>query len=345
MKQKTQKPHKKIKILILAGGGIGDILMTTPMFRAIKEYYPRSYLAVGVLGNLNQQLLAFNGNIDGIFAVDDKKFKGITGIMRLVFFLRKSKYDYCFHNHIGVGRKSFLIPFLSGIKNRIGFNRENLVKKKGYRLLVKLLTHPVFYVYGDKRRTEKNLELLKVIGIEHRDYSYDLGIPPGEKRSNTAGIVGIHPGSDRNGIIKRWDIKKFNLLAHQIVSKYGYRIRFYIGPQERELHDAVDDCESFEIAEEKDIAGLIKNMAECRFFISNDSGLAHLASALEIPTVVIYGPTIKEEYILPAKNAAVEIENLQCRPCFYSKRTCQTGKACINGIKVKDVFEAFERLM
>jgi heptosyltransferase-2 len=207
------------------------------------------------------------------------------------------------------------------------------------------LTHPVFYVYGDKRRTEKNLELLKVIGIEHHDYSYDLGIPRREKPINTGVIVGIHPGSDRNGIIKRWDIKKFNLLAHQIVSQYGYRIRFYIGPQERELQGAVDDCESFEIAIEKDIAGLIKNMAECCFFISNDSGLAHLASALEIPTVVIYGPTIKEEYILPAKNAAVEIENLQCRPCFYSKRTCQSGKVCINGIKVKDVFEAFEGLM
>jgi heptosyltransferase-2 len=345
LKQKTQKPHKKIRILILAGGGIGDILMTTPMFRAIKKYYPHSYLAVGVLGDLNQQLLAFNGNIDRIFAVDDKKFKGIIGMMRLVFFLKKSKYDYCFHNHIGIGRKSFLIPFLSGIKNRIGFNRENIVKKKGYKLLVKLLTQSVFYVYGDKRRTEKNLELLKTIGIEHHDYSYELSIPLREKRGNTEGIVGIHPGSDQNGKIKRWDIKKFNLLAHQIVSRYGYRIRFYIGPQERELQGSIDDCEFFEIVRENDIAGLVKNMAECRFFISNDSGLAHLASALEIPTVVIYGPTTKDEYILPAKNAAVEIENLECRPCFYSHRNCQTGKICMNEIRVKDVFEAFKGLM
>lgn len=333
-----------MKILILAGGGIGDILMTTPMFRAIKETYPRSYVAVGTLGNLNRELLAFNKNVDCTFAMEDKKYKGITGLIRLVRFLRKSKFDYCFYNHIGAGRRFFIIPFLSGIKNRVGFNRKDIVKKKGYRLLVKFLTQSFLYVYGDKRRTEKNLELLKTIGIENHDYTYDLGVLPREKRRDSLGIVGIHPGSDQNGKIKRWDIKKFNLLAHQIVSKYGYRIRFYIGPQERELLDAIDDCESFEIAEEKDLSGLVENMAGCRFFISNDSGLAHLASALEIPTVVIYGPTIKDEYILPTKNAAVEIKNLECRPCFYSKRKCQARKKCINEIKVKDVFAAFAGL-
>lgn len=333
-----------MNILILAGGGIGDILMTTPMFRAIKEKYPHAFLAVGVLGNVNRQLLAFNRNIDLNFAMDDKKFKGFTGTIRLLSFLRKSRYDYCFFNHIGAGRRFFIIPFLAGIKNRIGFNRKSIVRKKGYWILVKFLTQSFLYVYGGKRRTEKNLELLKVTGIENHDYSYDLGFRPEVENNETVGIVGIHPGSDQNGKIKRWDIKKFNLLAHRIVSKYNYRVRFYIGPQEKELLGAVDDCESFEIAGEKDIPGLIRDMAQCRFFISNDSGLAHLASALEIPTIVIYGPTSKDEYVLPSKNTAVEMEHLECRPCFYSERRCQSEYRCLNEIKVEDVFDAFERL-
>lgn len=333
-----------MKILILAGGGIGDVLMTTPMFRAIKAAFPQSYLAVGVLGNLNRQLLTFNKNIDRTFDMEDKTYKGITGFIRLVLFLRKPKYDYCFYNHIGAGRRFFIIPLLSGIKNRIGFNRKEIIKRKGYRLLVKLLTQSFPYEYGDKRRTEKNLELLKTIGIENHDYTYDLGVLPRGTKGKPAGIVGIHPGSDRKGIIKRWDIKKFNLLAHQIAAKYGYRIRFYIGPQESELQEALDNSQSFETAREKDMAGLILNMAQCRFFISNDSGLSHLAAALEIPTVVIYGPTVKEEYILPFKHAAVEIEDLACRPCFYSKRKCPTGQTCIDKIEVEDVLAAFESL-
>jgi heptosyltransferase-2 len=333
-----------MNILILAGGGIGDILMTTPMFRAIKETYPHAYLAVGVLGNVNRQLLTLNGKIDHIFTMDAVEFKGLTGTIRLLSFLRKQKFDYCFFNHIGAGRRFFIIPFLAGIKHRIGFNRKNFVKKKGYRFLVKFLTQSILYVYGDKRRTEKNLELLKSIGIDHHDYSYNLGFRPEVSNSGPKDIVGIHPGSDQNGKIKRWDIEKFNLLAHRIVSKYNYRVRFYIGPQERELRGAVDDCESFEIAEEKDISGLLRDIAQCRFFISNDSGLAHLASALEIPTVVIYGPTSKNEYILPSKNTAVEIENPGCRPCFYSQRRCQGEYKCLNEIKVEDVFEAFERI-
>jgi ADP-heptose:LPS heptosyltransferase len=333
-----------MRILILAGGGIGDILMTTPMFRAIKAAYPHTFLTVGVLGNLNRELLALNKNVDGTFAMEDKKYKGLTGLVRLVLFLRKAKYDYCFYNHIGAGRRFFIVPLLSGIKNRVGFNRENIVKKRGYRFFVKLLTQSVPYVYGDKRRTEKNLALLKVRGIENHDYTYDLGFSPRGSGRTPAEIVGIHPGSDRNGVIKRWDLKKFNLLARRIVSRYGYGIRFYIGPQESELAEALDRGPTVEIVREKELVGLMENMSQCRFFISNDSGLSHLAAALEIPAVVIYGPTVKEEYILPAKHAAVEIENLGCRPCLYSNGECRAGKTCLNQIEVDDVLAAFARL-
>jgi len=333
-----------MRILILAGGGIGDILMTTPMFRAIKEKYPHSYLAVGVLGNINLQLLKLNKKVDFSFIMEEKKYKGLSGLIRMVLFLRRSKFDYCFYNHIGAGRRFFIIPFLSNIKNRIGFIKIINRSVKGYMLLTKLLTMSLPYVYGDKRRTEKNLDLLRVIGIQSNDYTYELGISLNNKKRPSDGMVGIHPGSDQNGIIKRWDIKRFNQLAQRIYSTYGYKIRFYIGPQENQLLKSIDSNPFIEIAQENGIRELIESLSQCTFFISNDSGLSHLAAALQIPTVVLYGPTIKDEYILPTKHEVVETENMDCRPCFYSRKECPIGIKCLNQIEVDDVFRALVRL-
>jgi len=322
-----------IRILIFAGGGIGDVLMTTPMFRAIKEKYPDSFLSVGVSGKINIELLSTNNKIDLLF-----NSNGFENVFKFILFLRKYKFDYCFHNHCVGGRLFIIIPFLAGIKNRIGFNKTLISKKRGHNLLSNLYTKSILYIPNKNRRII-NLSLLKEINIDSQNYDYELDLKKNVQKNNN--LIGIHPGSDINGRIRRWDIIKFNELAQKITSKQNFKVKFYIGPQEKELIKHIDECHEIQIVQGKSLIETIEDIATASYFISNDSGLSHISAALKIPTVVIFGPTLKEERILPTNYIAIENDNVSCRPCWYDKIDCINNYECLSGLTVDFVYNKF----
>jgi len=333
-----------MRILILAGGGIGDVLMTTPMFRAIKEKYPDSFLAVGVDGKTNIELLSTNKRIDLLFNYGE--FKGIVGFLKFINFFKKNDFNYCFHNHCVSGRKYIIIPFLAGIKNRIGFNKRLISKKYGHNLLSNIFfTKSILYIPGKEKRVKKNISLLKKIDIENKNFDYELFLT--KKINRDANLIGIHPGSDKNGAIKRWNIYKYIELSKLIEKDQNYRVKFFIGPDESDIASCIHNIKLTQFDEKSSIYDTIYKITECSYFISNDSGLSHIAAALKIPSIVIYGPTSKNEYVLPVKNKSVEINNLPCRPCWYKNRAeyCNGNIYCLANIQVADVYQSFTDLI
>lgn len=337
-----------MKILIFAsGGGIGDTLIITPMFRAIKEKYPNSFLAVGVASDLSMKILESNKLIDYLFKYNKFFNKRYIGLAEGVSFLRKIHFDYCFQTETSGSPFFYIAPFLAGIRNRIGYDRRNIPKRKHNRLFSKLLTKSVQYYVGDgRRRVEKNLECLREIGIVSHNLDYDFPVlADGDVRKYD--LVGIHlgcGGNKRLQILKRWNIEKYNELALKIIQAYDYTIRFYLGPDEKEFTRYICPHEKIEIVIEQNIIEVAKNIAECGYFISNDSGLSHMAAALKIPTVVIYGGTVSSDFDLPTKHINVEKE-LSCRPCYHLKCRCEREILCLRDISVDEVYYGFEKLV
>ncbi len=331
-----------MRIVIFVGGGIGDVLMTTPMFRAIKKKYPESRIVVTVMGSAQATILLNNSNVDFIINLKSPKWSGALGFMRLLLFFYKEKFQYSFLNHIAERRKYFLLSFLSGVKNRIGYDRSKVAREKTYFLFVKFLTQPINYNFNSKLRTELNLELLKVIDIIDSDISYDLPVTKKIIQSNRK-IVGIHPGSNTGGELKRWQIENFNELGKKIEMSFGFKIRFFIGPEEEYLSNEIDPVHEQII--KVNLQDAIERISECDYFISNDSGLAHIAAAFKIPTIVLFGPTLKNEYILPTKYIAIDSGELECRPCFHLRKPCPIDQLCLKNISVEDVFIKFTMLI
>jgi ADP-heptose:LPS heptosyltransferase len=238
-----------------------------------------------------------------------------------------------------------IIPFMAGIKNRIGFNKKLISKKRGHNLLSVFFTHSIVDVPDTEKRVKKNLDLLKEINIKNNNYDYDLDL--NKKAIKNKKLIGIHPGSDNNGKIKRWDIRKFNKLAQIIISELNYKVKFYIGPQDRESIKCIDEGSDIKIVKNKSLIETIEDISSCSYFISNDSGLSHISAALKIPTLVIFGPTTKDEYILPTKFLPVENNNLECRPCWYKSRgkECNYNIDCLKSISVLDVYDGLLALM
>jgi heptosyltransferase II len=327
-----------MKILMIVGGGIGDLLMSTPMFRAIKQEYPKSHLSVLIVQSINAALLVDNPHVDEI--IDWKPYEG--QILELSRIIRSKGFDYAIHNHSCPRWRFYLVPFLAQIPRRIGFDRRSTGKGLKTKLQRFLLTSEIPYRAKAGLRTQMNLDLLRFLQIEDHDISYDVYLKRSAKRASNR--VGIHPGSDGNGAIKRWPATHFLSLAKRLVHEKQQEVVFFLGPAETELKQVIKEEPGIRISEPPSIAALYEGMSTCSAFISNDSGLSHLAASLKLPTVVLFGPTDPTEYILPTHHVNISVQGYDCRLCFKDKKCHVKPPTCMDTITVEQVFNGFEEL-
>ena len=161
-------------------------------------------------------------------------------------------------------------------------------------------------------------------------------------------LLGINPGASY-GSAKRWYPKEFADVAIDLSSQYD--IIIFGGPDEK---DIAKDIEKYLIAKGVDnyknlsaqitINELISQISNLNLFITGDSGPMHLAAALKIPTVAIFGPTKDNETSQWMNEESLVVKNnLDCQPCM--KRTCPLGHHnCMKMIKSSDVLAAVKRL-
>jgi heptosyltransferase-2 len=327
-----------MRILLISGGGIGDLLMTTPMFRAIKNTYPQCHLTVLIGQSVNRFLLVDNLYVDDI--IDYQSFGG--NFVKLASNISRQRFEFAIHNHCCPEWRYYLLPFVTGIPNRLGFDRRSTGKGLKTHFQRLLLTAEISYRAKADLRTRMNLDVLRLLQINDQDISYDVYLNRSE--STVKSRVGIHPGSDGNGAIKRWPADNFFELAKRLSAEQSLEVVFFIGPAERQLKQFIVENERIRIFEPDSIGALYELMSTCSMFISNDSGLSHLAAALQLPTVVLFGPTTPTEYILPTKHINVTVKGFECSKCFRSKHCSQHPTTCMSTISVDEVYKAVEKL-
>ncbi|MDD5097715.1 MAG: glycosyltransferase family 9 protein, partial [Candidatus Omnitrophica bacterium] len=217
------------KFLIINPFGIGDVLFTTPVIRAIKEKYPDSF--IGYWCNLRvKPLLESNPRINKIFALsrgDLKKFyqesffKGLGSAIKLTWKIRKEHFDICLD--FSLDHRYSLFSKIAGIRKRIGFDYKN----RGRFLTNKISIDG----YSDKHAIEYYLKLLSFLDIDVTNKSLELVVPAAcEKKAKDIlarqGIeekdlvVGIAPGAGgswgKDAAYKHWPSLKFAQLADKL---------------------------------------------------------------------------------------------------------------------------------
>jgi heptosyltransferase-2 len=135
-------------------------------------------------------------------------------------------------------------------------------------------------------------------------------------------VIGFHPGSAtlKNHVNRRWEPEKFASLGKRLIKEKGARILLFGGPEESELkqkiHNIIDSADSF-LVETENLAQSAAIMKRCNVFVSNDSSLMHVASAMQLKVVSIIGPT-NQNYIHPWKTEHRIVSlDLECAPCFF----------------------------
>lgn len=332
------------RILVVRPGGVGDMILLLPVLKRLAENFPSAQIDI-ICEKRNIDVLRLAGLEKNALAYD-------TGIFHVIGLLRRRKYDIAidteqFHNF------SAIIAFLSRAPVRIGF------KINPHRNL--LYTHLVNYSM-DGYEGEQFARLLAPAGAGEFTYKLEGAIPAPEtihpsrereqmERLGRRGkVVTMHAGS--TSIYKQWDTGKFTELARTLISGRGCSIAL--------LGDQNDACQADLIckgsgATEGRIASFAgkfslletaATIARSNLFISGDSGLAHLAIALGIPTVVLFGPTDPEKWGFSNSRHGIIRKNLGCSPCFifgYHK-LCRSIE-CMSEISTKEVLALCDNLL
>ena len=298
------------KILIIQTAFIGDVILITPLIRAVKELFPKSTLDVMVIPQTANGL-ENNPHINKILLFDKRKNK-VFSFMKMIFKLRSEKYQAVLTSHSSM--TTALLIYIARIKIRVGFDRW---KAKNY------LTHKVPHL-KNTHKTVNNLELLKVFSDKIFSNQTELFPTKFENaiiskkinliRTKTKKIIAFAPGSV--WFTKRWPIKNYIDLSKKLLQN-NFGIILVGSKEEKEICDKIDKHDNLiNLAGELTLLESAAVIKECDLLICNDSGALHIANAMQTDVFAIFGPTVKSIGYFPFRESDFVFElELDCRPC------------------------------
>jgi len=280
------------KILIISLAGIGDTITSTPTIKAIRKKYSKAKIDLLTFPYGNKEVLDGSKYIDDTYIFVDKvhtptskkpPFSKLIKTLFLLIKLRFKGYDLSVSVHPSSSSKLALIAKFIGAKKRVGFD------SKYYTHAVKL---------NEKLHVvDRNIQLLESLGIKIKDkkqYFYiskeneDFAEEVLKNKGNL--FVGMHPGGYWKRQEKKWGIERFGKLADKLNREFGARIIVFEGPSE--VSDGEKMSEYMKVPPIiiktglKNAAAIIK---KCKLFISNNTGLMHIAEAVNTPVIDILG--------------------------------------------------------
>ena len=346
------------KIIVTPLIGLGDVLMTTPALEILKKRLPDSSITYCTMNRGTHDVLEGNPNIGRLVyapMLGPHKFIALAQILR--------EYP---------GRYDVSVNFYPS--NRIHYNLFSLLTMAGIRAGHRYLRMNFSQLNWLKNRTvmendslhcvEENVALLPLLGIETagsaipplRMYLSDEEISEGASFRRALGgrpIVGIHAGTStlKNQAARRWPRERFAELVKTIPDAH---FAIFGTAEEAEVNQHIVTASGaagrITLVNNKTLRQVAAIIRACDFFISNDSGLMHLAAAVQTPVIAIIGPT-NPAYIYPwGVDHRIITSPTPCRHCFrYSpKPLACTNKIpfeCLLGIAVPMVADAVREFL
>lgn len=280
------------RILVIRLDRIGDVVLTTPLLRALRQACPSAWIAMLVRPPCHE-LLDGHPDLNEVLVYDKAgRHRGVLSTIRFAWRLRRQRFDTAIVVH--PTHRSHWIARLAGIPRRIGYAR-----KSGW-LLTRRVPHRK--QEGSRHEAEYALELLEVLGIaptgpprpfvpvqpEAQRFLEDVlrreGIGPDEL------LVAIHPSA--SCVSKRWMPQRFGEVADRLIEAQRVRVVLVAGSEDaghaQEVARAMRHP-PLNLAGKLSVGELAALLARCRLLISNDSGPVHVAAAVGTPVVALFG--------------------------------------------------------
>ncbi len=341
------------KILVChTGAWIGDMVLLTPVLRALKQAYPASFLTL-LLRPFVVDLMKSNPYVDRCI-VDTKTEGQFRSLMKLARQIQKHNFDVAVVLHPTSFRNA-LLCFMARIPIRIGSNYKgrgffltascqhntNLHEVDRYLSILHLLnkisdptsssndtiqsfSQPELEFWHTESERQTIQKLLQNEGIDPNDR-----------------LIAVNLGTTWR--TKQWDISNFAAAINQISNVLpDVKIVLTGSTLEQALVDELTFSDStINLVGKTDILQLGALLERCEVCLTCDSGPMHIAAAVGTPTVALFGPTDPNRHQPYGTGHTVIEKSVSCRPCY--KRTCHrqdTPHLCIREIKITEVVKA-----
>ena len=355
---------KTKKILIFNPFGIGDVIFSTPLIEMLRENYPDSEIYY-ICNKRVRDVLRHNPGLKKVFVFEKDEFREM---------LRRSKIRSC----VTIGRflmdikrlnadlfidlslnfRAALIAKLMGMRRRIGLNYKN----RGRFLTGKIDIEGfegkhVAYHYMDVLKLagigQSNCYPKAYVGAEDEAWAENFFREAGLTGSH---IVGIIPGGGRSwgadSRYRRWPVSNFAHLTDKILGAYDCRIMVLGDESEKPLCDNIQKLMKGSVVNaggRTTVGQFMALLKRCEFVVCNEGGPLHIAVALDVPTVSIFGPVDEKVYGPLSADPDMHIvvsQRLKCSPCYskFKHTKCELIE-CINSLTVEKMYGAVLSMM
>lgn len=327
------------RILVRATNWVGDAVMSLPALQALRKRFPEAHIAILARPWVADIYGRENFANEVIPYTLPRGWQDLGAKWRFAQELRKRSFDAAIL--LPNAFEAAALVWLAGIPKRIGYARDG----RGF-LLTTAVQRPAL---GEIPRHERfyYLELLRRAGIIDALPESDQIRLGGADEARTAGlakfaalglrdVTGLSPGA-AFGTAKRWLPDRFA----DAVAQLGHTAALFGSKDERALCESIADnlrrrgIPVHNFAGETTLSEYIELAAACRIYLTNDSGSMHIASALNVPTIAVFGATDHIGTGPTGPLARVVREHVECSPCLL--RECPIDHRCMKAVTAERV--------
>jgi heptosyltransferase-2 len=317
-------------ILVIRFSSLGDILLTTPFLRVLRNKYPNSNIDYLVKNNF-LDAIKLNPNINSIFS-----WQSDSELKNKVQKLKKNNYDLVIDLQNNLRSKK-VVKILN--TNSVSYKKPNIKKF--------LLVHTKINYLKDRRSIpQRFVDVVPNLKLDKKGLELFLPDKNINNKSFSNKTIGFAPGAFH--YTKMWPIEYFVELGNKLVED-GYSVLIFGGKSDqklcRELQTKIKN--SLDLSTDNNLFETATNMVRCKLIVCNDSGLMHTATAVGVPVISIFGSTVQEFGFAPFGVRSLVIENtdLSCRPCSHiGKAKCKKKHfKCMNDLKPSLVYSQLKK--
>ncbi len=344
-------PRHPEKLLVRSTNWIGDAVMTTPAIRSIGHAFPDAEITLLALPWVSDVFGACP-HIDRIFIYDKEgRHRGLRGKLQLARDLRREKFDAAIL--LQNAFEAALITTLARIPVRGGYTTDG----RGF-----LLSHGVGKQpdIDSRHQVHYYQQMLTGLGLDIGEDQLELFVAPERLLTARNALADLFPGQGRVPVVglnpgaaygpaKRWPPEKFAELAAILTGKMDCLLLIFGTVADNTAAATICRAASrpqqvLDLTGKTDLATAIAYIGCCDAFVTNDSGLMHVAAALHTPTAAIFGSTDHIATGPYSDRAVVLRKSLACSPC--KKTHCpEKHFSCMRQISAKEVYQAVKRLI
>ena len=337
------------KILIIRIEHLGDFILTVPVLRALRSEFPAAKITL-LVSTWNKKIAEGCPYVDEILIYNTNnpvfnrgKKHPFLFLWNKLFYvkLRFQGFDLCLD--FGGWIETFRLAYAAGARFKGALDYKRVKNIFNIRLAEFSDTD------NELIRSFKLLGLFDIKGRQEEETEYwttPAEIETAQKTLSEKGItnndilIGFYAGASSAPI--RWGRENFAKVINALPLKNGLKVIIFNAPGEQVYMEGLTaelTVPFILMPEKQGLKEFAAMVSLCKLFVSNDGGLSHLAAAMKVKTVTLYGPSNVKEWGGYSKSRTVITKNYPCSPC---RKTNCIRNLCMEAIKVEEVLEAIK---